>query len=178
MIPNNFVDFTCAICCPLTINDCVSLASFRCLRNNTKSSCPFTKLNWLRANDTNLRQLNKPSLVQIAKQKLCQPSPPWRHNVIPWWPYIQNITRFWNLELYTLSDVKTMGNTDWIVQYWHHLIIIMIMTKVMMMMMMMMLMIMKMVMMMIYDSYEKRVDLLNAYRHSLPSVLRDINAWC
>ena len=36
MIPKNFVDFTCAICCPLIINDCVRLASFRCLRNNTK----------------------------------------------------------------------------------------------------------------------------------------------
>ena len=52
MIPKNFVDFTCAICCPLIINDCVRLASFRCLRNNTKWVLSVFKVSLLALNQS------------------------------------------------------------------------------------------------------------------------------
>ena len=52
MIPKNFFDFTCAICCPLIINDCVRLASFRCLRNNTKWVLSVFKVSLLALNQS------------------------------------------------------------------------------------------------------------------------------
>ena len=40
---------------------------------------------------------------------LCETPPMWYHNVISWWRHIQNIKSFQNLELDTLSNIKTTG---------------------------------------------------------------------
>ena len=48
------------------------------------------------------------TLLAVARSKqLCQAPPPWRHNAMPWWRHLQNITGFRNLELDSLSDVKS-----------------------------------------------------------------------
>ena len=55
-------------------------------------------------------------LAVVRKRSLWQAPPPWRHNTLPWWRHIQNSTSFRNLELDTLSDVKTQVQViiDWI----------------------------------------------------------------
>ena len=48
----------------------------------------------------------------VRNKTLCQAPPLWRHNAMPWWRHVQNITRFRNIKLDTLRDVKTTS------KYW------------------------------------------------------------
>ena len=48
-------------------------------------------------------------LPVVRNRPLCQAPPPWRHNAVPRWRHIQNITKFWNLAMDTLRDVKSTG---------------------------------------------------------------------
>ena len=56
------------------------------------------------------RSVQQLTLLVIVKSKqLCQAPRSWRHNPMPWWRHLQNITGFRNLKLDMLSDVKYMG---------------------------------------------------------------------
>ena len=59
-------------------------------------------------------------LTIVRKKALCQAPPPWRHNAIPRLRHIQNTASFWNLELDTLSDIKTTGKYWLNFVFWHH----------------------------------------------------------
>ena len=62
------------------------------------------QVTWLATSAQNLR------LLAVAKSKqLCQAPRQWCHNATPWLRHLQNITGFRNLELDTLSDVKSTG---------------------------------------------------------------------
>ena len=57
-------------------------------------------------------------LTVIRRKELYQAPPQWHDNAIPWWYCIQNIMSFWNLELDTSSDIKTMG------KYWLNFVVL------------------------------------------------------
>ena len=59
------------------------------------------------------------TLLAVARSKqLCQAPRPWRHNATPRRRHLQNIAGFRNLELDTLSDVKSTG------KYWLNFVIL------------------------------------------------------
>ena len=72
--------------------------------------------NWVTWLTTASQQLTL--LPAVRNKALSQAPPPWRYNVMPWWRHIRNITSFWNLDLDTLSDVKTTG------KYWVNFVVL------------------------------------------------------
>ena len=78
----------------------------RCSKFSLSPAC-HNRVTWLA---TSAQQLML--LAVIRSKQLCPAPRSWRHNATPWWCHLQNITGFRNLELDTLSNVKSTG------KYW------------------------------------------------------------
>ena len=59
---------------------------------------------WWKRVFTIIIQILLTSLVVVRNKQLFQAPPWWRHNTIPWWRPIQNITSSWNLQF--VGNVK------------------------------------------------------------------------